>query len=517
MKKSSILCAATALAVLSFILPSSAASAKAETSVEIGWAEVDITPPPVKRIPLCGQYYQRLADKDNPYHSRLKFVALALKQGDEYVLMGSIDNVTTWTPFVERVRARVKELVPDISPERIYMGSIHTHSAPAIRPSGTPKAAEMERDQPDVLGPNEYADFALDLVAGAYVQAWKNRRPGGLLRAFGTARVGHCRLARYADGSTEMYGDTSRPDFVGMLEGEDDGVGMLFTVDAAGRKTGLVLNVACPSQVMEANYQVSSDFAGATREKLKGVYGKDFMMLYQIGAAGCQSPRDLVRRCRTEPDGWHDDMVQLLSDRLVACVKGAAPTPVGGGSVLKFENRKVTVPMRRVTPEQVAAAKKELDELSGKWPGDSAWQDFLKMVHANEAKGGPGPYDSKLHPYAVMSVDRAVLSRAAEQDEVKDLTFEMHVTRVGDVAMVTCPFELYLAYGQVIKARSPAAQTFIVTKCGNNGYLPTTISENSVGYSGGINVGKVGHEGGFRFCDLAVGCIKEMFAPGQTR
>ena len=393
MKKSSILRAATALAVLSFTLPSLAASAKAETPVEIGWAEVDITPPPAKRIPLCGQYYQRLADKDNPYHSRLKFVALALKQGDEYVLMGSIDNVTTWTPFVERVRARVKELVPAISPERIYMGSIHTHSAPAIRPSGTPKAAEMERDQPDVLGPNEYADFALDLVAGAYVQAWKNRRPGGLLRAFGTARVGHCRLARYADGSTEMYGDTSRPDFVGMLEGEDDGVGMLFTVDAAGRKTGLVLNVACPSQVMEANYQVSSDFAGATREKLKGIYGKDFMMLYQIGAAGCQSPRDLVRRNRTEPDGWHDDMVQLLSDRLVACVKGAAPTPVGGGSVLKFENRKVTVPMRRVTPEQVAAAKKELDELSRKWPGDSAWQDFLKMVHANEAKGGPGPYE----------------------------------------------------------------------------------------------------------------------------
>ena len=210
-------------------------------------------------------------------------------------------------------------------------------------------------------------------------------------------------------------------------------------------------------------------------------------------------------------------MVQLLSDRLVACVKGAAPVPVGGGSVLRFENRKVTVPMRRVTPEQVAAAKKELDELSRKWPGDSAWQDFLKMVHANEAKGGPGPYDSKLHPYAVMSVDRAVLSRAAEQDKVKDLTFEMHVTRVGDVAMVTCPFELYLAYGQVIKARSPAAQTFIVTKCGSNGYLPTMISENSVGYSGGINVGKVGHEGGFRFCDLAVGCIKEMFATGQSR
>ncbi|MBR3222166.1 MAG: hypothetical protein IKF72_08020 [Kiritimatiellae bacterium] len=487
------------------------------TGLEIGWAEADITPPTTKRIPLCGQYYQRLADEANPYHSRIKFVALAMRRGGDYVLMGSIDNVTTWQPFVERVRARVKELAPEIAVEHVYMGAIHTHSAPAIRPSGTPRAEEMERKQPDVWGPNEYSDFALDLVAGAYVRAWKGLKPGGVCRAFGTARVGHCRLARYADGSTEMYGDTSRPDFVGMLEGEDDGVGMLFTVDASGRKTGLVLNVACPSQVMEANYQVSSDFAGATREKLKKLYGEDFGMLYQIGAAGCQSPRDLVRRGRTEPDGWHDDMVQLLSDRLVGCVTSAKPGPMSRDAVLKHENRTVTVPMRRVTEAEVAAAKKELDALQAKWPGDSAWNDFLAKVHENEAKGGPGPYDSKLHPYAVMDVDKAVLARAAEQDTVKEYSFEMHVTRIGDVAMVTCPFELYLAYGQVIKARSAAVQTFIVTKCGSGGYLPTAVSENSVGYSGGINVGKVGHEGGYRFCDEAVGSIARMFGAEGCR
>ena len=115
------------------------------TPIEIGWSEADITPPPTKRIPLCGQYYQRLADTNAPYHSRIKFVASALKNGGEYVLMGGIDNVTTWQPFVDRVRARVHELAPEIAPEHIFMGCIHTHSAPAIRPSGTPRAAEMER------------------------------------------------------------------------------------------------------------------------------------------------------------------------------------------------------------------------------------------------------------------------------------------------------------------------------------------------------------------------------------
>ena len=111
-------------------------------------------------------------------------------------------------------------------------------------------------------------------------------------------------------------------------------------------------------------------------------------MLYQIGAAGYQSPRDLVRRGRTKPDGWHDDMVQLLSDRLVTCVTEAKPGSVQRDAVLKHENRAVTLPMRRVTPEQTAAAKKELDELQKKWPGDSAWQDFLKTIHANDTSRG---------------------------------------------------------------------------------------------------------------------------------
>ena len=490
----------------------SAAGALAGTALEIGWGERDITPPLKKRIPLMGQYYQRLADVKNPIHCRLKFTALAFRQGDRQVLMGTIDNVAIWPPFVERVRARVKELCPDVDPNALYMGCIHTHSAPNIRSSGTPAAAEAARKQPHVLGANEYADFALEPISQAYADAWKGLKAGGVCRAFGNARVGHCRLASYRDGSCEMYGDSNRPDFAGVLEGEDDGVEMLFTVDAGGRRTGLVLNVACPAQVLEANYRISSDFAGMTREKLKKLYGEDFRMLYQIGAAGDQSPRDLVRRDRTEPDGWHEDMVELLSDRLVACVTAAKPAPAEYGAVLRHERLDLKLPMRRVTDAQVAAAKKELAELSAKWPGETAWEDFLREVHANEAKGGPGPYDSKLHPYAVMDVDKAILKRAAEQDAVTVQETEVHVTRIGESAMVSCPFELYNAYGQAIKARSPAKQTFVATKCGNQGYLPTRASEETVGYSGGINVGKIGHEGGYILCDKAVEAIERAYA-----
>ena len=144
-----------------------AGAAFAAGTLEIGWAEADVTPPLTKRVPLDGQYYQRLADVKDPIHTRLKFVAVAFKKGGDYFLEGTIDNECVWGPWQDRVRARVHELVPEIAPEHIFINCIHTHCAPAIRHSGTPKGAQMEKDQPDVWGPNEYADFALERAAGA--------------------------------------------------------------------------------------------------------------------------------------------------------------------------------------------------------------------------------------------------------------------------------------------------------------------------------------------------------------
>ena len=480
--------------------------------LQIGWAEADITPPLTKRVPLDGQYYQRLADTKDPIHTRLKFVAAAIQRGGDYFLMGTIDNECVWGPWQDRVRARVHELVPEIAPEHVFINCIHTHCAPAIRHSGTPKAVEMEKKQPDVWGPNEYADFALERAADAFVRAWKGRKPGGVRRAFGQARIGHCRLALYADGSAQMYGDTARPDFVRMLESEDDGVEMLFTVDANGKYTGVFANVACPAQVMEATYQVSSDIAGEAREKLKKVYGESFHMIYQIGAAGCQSPRDLVRGYRDGFHGWNAESCALLSDRLVKCITEAKPRAVEAAPVLKHEKLSVTVPRRKVTAAQVAEAEKALAEARKTKSDEAAWDEFLVVVRKNEATGGPGPYDDKEMDFISREINKAIVLRGKDQVEQPDLTFEMHVCRIGDVAFATCPFELYLAYGQSIKARSRAKQTFVVEQCGGTyGYVPTPAAETARGYGGGVNNGQIGHEGAFKLCDAAVAAINRLF------
>jgi len=72
---------------------------------------------------------------------------------------------------------------------------------------------------------------------------------------------------------------------------------------------------------------------------------------------------------------------------------------------------------------------------------------------------------------------------------------EFHVLRLGDVALATNPFELYLDYGLRIKAQSQATLTLLVQlSSGNSGYLPTPQAVRGGGYSADQFI--VGPEGG---------------------
>jgi len=72
---------------------------------------------------------------------------------------------------------------------------------------------------------------------------------------------------------------------------------------------------------------------------------------------------------------------------------------------------------------------------------------------------------------------------------------ELHVLRLGDIAMATNPFELYLDYGIRMKARSPALLTFLVQLSSQHcGYLPTEKAVQGGGYSADKYI--VGPEGG---------------------
>ena len=148
-----------------------------------------------------------------------------------------------------------------------------------------------------------------------------------------------------------------------------------------------------------------------------------------------------------------------------------------------------------------AMAEKVLAAVRARKTDAAAWDEFLATVHANEAKGGPGPYDDKEQDFITLEINKAIVQRFKDQVTQPNLTFEMHVVRLGDVAFATCPFELYLAYGQSIKARSAAKQTFVVEQCGGTyGYVPTPAAV--------VREGVIGNEANRDMCCRSVrGCV----------
>ncbi|HOS95677.1 MAG TPA: hypothetical protein PLQ54_20370, partial [Armatimonadota bacterium] len=74
--------------------------------------------------------------------------------------------------------------------------------------------------------------------------------------------------------------------------------------------------------------------------------------------------------------------------------------------------------------------------------------------------------------------------RAADRYErpLPGVPIETHIVRLGDIAFVTAPFEYYLDFGDRIKGRSPAVQTFVVQLTGDSPYLATERAAAGLSY-----------------------------------
>ena len=100
---------------------------------------------------------------------------------------------------------------------------------------------------------------------------------------------------------------------------------------------------------------------------------------------------------------------------------------------------------------------------------------------------------------------------------------EMHVLRLGGVAIATNPFELYVDYGVQIQARSAAEQTFLIqlaSPLDDAGYVATpravaagTFNASPMNnYSATVISNQVGPEGAQVLVDRTVEAINELWS-----
>ena len=414
------------------------------------------------------------------------------------------------------MRERLAKTIPDFDPSRLVISATHTHNAPAAYDS-----LKWWKHDPALLSFEEYRAVLVDALASAATQAWKSRAPAQLGVAVGFATVGHCRRPMYLDGSAEMYGATNRPDFIGMEGGQDDTIGVIGTWSEKGALTGLLVNVACPSQVMEGTYVVTADMFGEMRRRLQERFGKQLNVLCQVGAAGDQAPRDLTLPPKAGPTYWDEAGMIELGGRLAEAVAEALPRAQAARQpsiLLRHEVRMPQAPDQDGEPPAVrprgrracrARAREPADETSP----DSAYARFVSKTRQREKLPVPGPFDDKNDDFVLMRNLEAVVQRFQLQQRDAEYQAELHVMRIGDTALATSPFELYLDYGLRIRSRSPAALTLHAQlACDEAGYLPTARAVAAGGYGALVANGLIGPDGGQLLVESILEGIRRLFS-----
>ncbi|MBR4911192.1 MAG: hypothetical protein IKZ47_07755, partial [Clostridia bacterium] len=270
---------------------------------------------------------------------------------------------------------------------------------------------------------------------------------------------------------------------------------MLFFYDQNEKLTGVMANVACPAQVLEHRMFISSDYWGKVKALLREKYGEDLFVLGLCSAAGDQCPRDLVRWVNPEepiddPNIERPDYIERNADPSMFDIKGSwlvgrrivneiemaleEVTEKYDEAILRHEKLTLDLPLRRVTDKEYAEAIEAMERYAARVVGHVNFEDNAKMY-----------------------IHTGTIIRYRQQHTQNIEPVEVHIARFGDIAIATNPFELFLDYGNRIRARSRARQTFLIQlACGAEGYLPTEKAEKGSHYSAYVSSGTVGHEGG---------------------
>lgn len=486
------------------------------SKIKIGWSEVDMTPKKGTKISLAGQFFERITDE---VESPITVTAFALESGDDQMVIAACDIVAIGTNVMDEVRERLAGKI-DLPLDKIIISAIHSHTSMVYERKSYVaggKDGQASRNtlqylkeiipedmaykplvsNEECLSPKQCLEVLVNSICKAVTEAWNNRKPAYYQNAFGRAVVGMNRRAVYDDGSAKMWGETNKANFVELEAGNDSGIELIYTYDENKQLSGVIANIACPAQVVEHRSYISSDYWGKVKANLRAKYGDHIQVLGLCSAAGDQCPRDIIRWVEPEtpiddPNIKRDYIVERRADPSMFDVSGLKLVgkrisneiisvfeelgdDLKDEGLLVHETFDITLPLRRVT---IADYENAIEKLE-------------KFIEKNRGRRISFADNAAMHVYA------GTVVRYELQQKVNTFKEEIHIVRFGDIAIATNPFELFLDYGNQIRARSKAKQTFLIQlACGADGYLPTKKAEQGSHYSAYVSSGYTGHVGG---------------------
>lgn len=466
-------CVALTIGLLAAIVAALGAQPQAEgdrtaATLKIGWAEADITPEGPVHLTGLGRTVRITDAIKDPITATVLALESVAPDRPGCAVMVSLDLLSASECIRDGVRDHLREELPELPPRSVFFFATHAHTAPFhyTRPRYQPdfeqtkepwifrrhndEAFQKAREAMPPLTCRQYVGFAARRIADAVKTAWAERAGGGIAFGLGHAVVGRNRLTVDRSGEGRMYGRTNTAEFSHIQGYEDHSVNLLATYLPDGTLSGLIVNVACPAQAETSGRQVSADFWHETRVELRRRFGDGLFILPQVSAAGDQDTNELF---------------EAAAARRMARLAG------------RTVRQEIAVRIADAADRVLPLIRSEID-----------WQPVFE------------------HRAEMLELPR----REPQPDNPK-MPVEVHALRLGDVGMVTNPFELFQDYGIQIKGRSPAIQTFVVQLAGPGSYLPSARAVESGGYGATSGSREVGPEGGEELVEWSINTLNAFW------
>ena len=404
---------------LAFLVFSVDAPESSADELKIGWAQANLSPD----RPVAMRFKKLSEGVMDPIFATVLALENGTSSNREQIVLVSCDLL--WIPDGNRYEVNLRDRVRNRVGKLLRGFPTENIVLSATHTHVAPSLHHADE---------EYVEFIVNQISNGIAQAWQSRKPGGVGYGLGHAALSHNRIVTHRDGSSRMVGSlqkgtTANQDFSHIEGFEDHAVQLLFTVNEAGELTGILINTACPAQVQRGDF-VSADFWHEARAELRNRLGDDLFILPQVSAAG-----DLATTVMVEKDG---------------------------------EKRMQQLRFPDVTDSRMLRRKQIATRIA-----DSV-TDILSVVREHV----------DFSPTLARSQRVLTLPLGFPEPDPRAGTYpiELNAVRIGDVGMVTNPFELYCDYGVRIKGRSPAVQTFVVELAGSGSYVPTERAVSGGGY-----------------------------------
>ena len=405
--------------------------------LEAGAGLVAITPP--LGTPLSGAFeYREVETVADDLFAR----ALVLDDGSGRLALVICDVICITAATVAAARDRIRQRC-GIPASHVMISCTHTHTGPATAPllSGDPDQG--------------YVDWLPGQIADAVEIACSRLVPAQAVH--GVADVdGVCfnRRFRMRDGTVVFNPGAGNPEIIEPVGPVDPEVTALLVEDHAGEPIALWANLSLHYVGTDDPVAVSADYFGHFAEAVSRTLGSECIGLLTNGTSGEINSIDVSRTAKESRTARSRRVATVVAAGAIA-----ATTMQRRECEVTLDARLVPfrVARRSITPQDVTLANAILSTSAEPTPAQAAGFSFVV--------GQPIPLH-QLRTYA--SEVLGVAEMPAER------MTEVQVMRIGDLALVALPGEMFVKFGLTIKAESPFERTAVVSLANDYvGYVPT--------------------------------------------